>query len=110
MTEFNCDEHPHGQIWASSFVPHEIAAQGRVMVGSEMLAFDRRIAQIHIRTAHERRAIDRIRQPLAIDRLPVRLLQGLRNGKAVVRFAITPRTAEGPQGHRYRRGRGCGDR
>ena len=38
MTEFNCDEHPHGQIWASSFVPKEIAAQGRVMVGSEMLA------------------------------------------------------------------------
>ena len=38
MTEFNCDEHPHGQIWASSFVPNEIAAQERVMVGSEMLA------------------------------------------------------------------------
>lgn len=38
MTEFNCDEHPHGQIWAGSFVPKEIAAQGRVMVGSEMLA------------------------------------------------------------------------
>ena len=38
MTEFNCDEHPHGKIWASSFVPKEIAAQGRVIVGSEMLA------------------------------------------------------------------------
>jgi len=38
MTEFNCDEHPHGQIWASSFTPNEIAAQERVMVGSEMLA------------------------------------------------------------------------
>ena len=38
MTEFNCDEHSHGQIWASSFVPNEIAAQERVMVGSEMLA------------------------------------------------------------------------
>ena len=38
MTDFNCDEHPHGKIWASSFVPKEIAAQGRVMVGYEMLA------------------------------------------------------------------------
>lgn len=38
MTEFHCDEHPHGQIWASSFTPNEIAAQERVMVGSEMLA------------------------------------------------------------------------
>jgi galactose-1-phosphate uridylyltransferase len=38
MTEFNCDEHPHGQIWASSFVPNEIAAQERVMVGYGMLA------------------------------------------------------------------------
>jgi UDPglucose--hexose-1-phosphate uridylyltransferase len=37
MTEFNCDEHPHGQIWASSFVPNEIAAQERHMVGYEML-------------------------------------------------------------------------
>lgn len=38
MTEFNCDEHPHGQIWASSFVPDEIAAQERVMVCYGMLA------------------------------------------------------------------------
>jgi galactose-1-phosphate uridylyltransferase len=38
MTEFNCDEHPHGPIWASSFVPNEIVAQERVMVGDEMLA------------------------------------------------------------------------
>ena len=38
MTDFNCDEHPHGQIWASSFVPNEIAAQERVMVGYGMLA------------------------------------------------------------------------
>jgi UDPglucose--hexose-1-phosphate uridylyltransferase len=38
MTEFNCFEHPHGQIWASSFTPNEIAAQERVMVGDEMLA------------------------------------------------------------------------
>ena len=38
MTEFNCAEHPHGQIWASSFVPNEIAAQERVMVGYGMLA------------------------------------------------------------------------
>jgi galactose-1-phosphate uridylyltransferase len=38
MTEFNCVEHPHGQVWASNFVPNELAAQERVMVGSEMLA------------------------------------------------------------------------
>ena len=38
MTDFNCDEHPHGQIWASSFVPKEIAAQGRVIVGYGTLA------------------------------------------------------------------------
>ena len=38
MTEFNCDEHPHEQIRASSFVPKEIVAQERVMVGDEMLA------------------------------------------------------------------------
>ena len=38
MTEFNCDEHPHEQIWASSFVPKEIAAQERVIVGYGTLA------------------------------------------------------------------------
>ena len=38
MTDFNCCEHPHGQIWASSFAPKEIAAQGRVIVGYGTLA------------------------------------------------------------------------